>query len=84
MTSEAIRANYVALVAGDVRQRPECFKAFVVEDPEGHARQMIDGLSDSDVKRLTRQHRAELRALCKSGASVSAEPNRTRQIRSAL
>lgn len=83
MKSEAIRANYVALVVGDVRQRPECFRAFVVEDPERHARQMIDGLSDLDVKRLAREHRAELRALSKAGASMSAPPNPMKQIGSA-
>ena len=50
---------YVSAVEEDVRRYPDAYKAYVRADPAKWAMQHIEGFDDAEVRRLTREQRAE-------------------------
>ena len=75
MTLEKARAEFVALYLADVAQHPDAYKQSVRSDPRRAALQLIDGLDEREVRRLTADLRAEMRAVAKlAGELPKAQP----------
>ena len=55
--------QYIKLYAEDIRAHSSHFKAGVSIDPEGYAALIIEGLPDSDVKRMLADLKAEIKSV---------------------
>lgn len=60
--------EYVALFVQDVREHPTAYKASVVAFPEAVAMRALFGLNADEVKQMTRDLKAERRAVAKAMA----------------
>lgn len=58
--------EYINLFARDVRNNPSAYKESVRANPERAAKRVIDGLTYAEVRRLTRELRAEIKMLKKN------------------
>ena len=63
---DKLKADYVALYAGDIRANPACYKASVVADPDGTAAAHVEYMDEADVRAMLRSMRQELRAVAKA------------------
>lgn len=59
------RAEYVALFESDVAAHPSAYKECVRGAPKQIAEQRVAGLTDSEVKQMVRDLRAEMRLVAK-------------------
>lgn len=68
----AAQRAYISAVEDDVRSYPSAYKAHVRDNPGAWAMQHIEGLDEDDVRRLTREQRAET----KLTARLSSPPTK--------
>lgn len=62
MTLAQARDEYVCTFCADVATFPNAYKKRVVDDPDGHALRTIEGLDVSEIRRMTRELKAEMKA----------------------
>jgi hypothetical protein len=61
----AAQRAYVSAVEEDVHSNPDAYKPHVRANPAEWALQLIDNLDESEVKRLTREQRAETKLIAR-------------------
>lgn len=63
--SKTASDRYISLFKRDVAEYPDSYKAEIREQPEAHARQIIDGHPDHVIDRFTRELMAERRRIAR-------------------
>ncbi len=57
------RDTFIELYSADIRENPSTYKACVVASPEASAEAVIEGLTDDEIRRFTRELRQEIAAV---------------------
>ena len=72
MSLDTAHTEYVRLYVSDVNAHPLTYKERVRHDPAGSAASLINGLTEAEVKQLTRDLRSEMRAVARLAPRVAS------------